>query len=42
MTKQDKLNKFIHVGMVSSYLMLVEGKSYEHVIKLQQKKGRYL
>ena len=39
MTKQDKLNKFIHVGMVSSYLMLVEGKSYDNVLQIQQKKG---
>ena len=37
MTKKDKLNKFIHVGMVSSYLMLVEGKGYGEVIELQNK-----
>ena len=37
MTKQEKTNKFIHVGMVSSYLMLVEGKGYGEVIELQNK-----
>ena len=26
MTKKEKMNKFIHVGMVSSYLQLIEGK----------------
>ena len=39
MTKKDKLNKFIHVGMVSSYLMLIEGRTYDHVLKLQHKKN---
>jgi len=42
MTKQDKKNKmdeFIHVGMVSSYLMLIEDKTYGDVRKLQQEKG---
>ena len=38
MTKQDKLNEFIHIGMVSSYLMLVEDKSYDSVLQLQEKK----
>ena len=37
MTKKDKLNKFIHVGMVSSYLMLCENKGYGEVIELQNK-----
>ena len=42
MTKQDKKNKmdeFIHVGMVSSYLMLIEDRTYGDVRKLQQEKG---
>ena len=37
MTKQEQLNKFIHVGMVSSYLQLVEGKGYGEVIEIQKK-----
>ena len=37
MTKQEQTEKFIHVGMVSSYLMLVEGKGYGEVIEIQNK-----
>ena len=37
MTKKDKLNKFIHVGMVSSYLQLIEGKGYGEIVELQNK-----
>jgi len=37
MTNEEKTKKFIHVGMVSSYLMLVEGKGYGEVIELQKK-----
>tara|TARA_R100000656_G_scaffold97173_1_gene70539 strand:- start:137 stop:457 length:321 start_codon:yes stop_codon:yes gene_type:complete len=37
MNKIDKLNKFIHVGMVSSYLQLIEGKGYGEIIEIQNK-----
>ena len=37
MTKEEKTNKFIHVGMVSSYLQLIEGKGYGEVIEIQNK-----
>jgi hypothetical protein len=37
MTNKDKLNKFIHVGMVSSYLQLVENKGYGEIIEIQKK-----
>ncbi len=37
MTKKEKTNKFIHVGMVSSYLQLIEGKGYGEIIELQKK-----
>ena len=37
MTKEEKTNKFIHVGMVSSYLQLIEGKGYGEIIELQKK-----
>ena len=37
MTKKDKLNKFIHVGMVSSYLQLIERKGYGEIIEIQNK-----
>ena len=37
MTKEEQTNKFIHVGMVSSYLQLIEGKGYGEVIELQKK-----
>jgi hypothetical protein len=37
MTKEQKTNKFIHVGMVSSYLQLVEGKGYGEIVELQNK-----
>ena len=37
MTKQEKTNKFIHVGMVSSYLQLIEGKEYVEVMEIQNK-----
>ena len=37
MNKIDKLNKFIHVGMVSSYLQLIEGKRYGEIIEIQNK-----
>jgi len=37
MTKQEQTEKFIHVGMVSSYLMLIEGKGYGEVIEIQNK-----
>ena len=37
MTKEEKTNKFIHVGMVSSYLQLIEGKGYGEIIEIQNK-----
>ena len=37
MTKQEQTEKFIHIGMVSSYLMLIEGKGYGEVIEIQNK-----
>ena len=37
MTKQEQTEKFIHVGMVSSYLQLVEGKGYGEIIEIQKK-----
>ena len=37
MTKKEKMNKFIHVGMVSSYLQLIEGKGYGEIIEIQDK-----
>ena len=37
MTKEEKTNKFIHVGMVSSYLQLVEGKGYGEIVEIQKK-----
>jgi len=37
MTKEEKTNKFIHVGMVSSYLQLIEGKEYVEVMEIQNK-----
>ena len=37
MTKKEKMNKFIHVGMVSSYLQLIEGKGYGEIVELQNK-----
>jgi len=37
MTKQEKLHKFIHIGMVSSYLMLIEDKGYGEVVEIQNK-----
>ena len=37
MTKEEKTNKFIHVGMMSSYLQLIEGKGYGEVVELQNK-----
>ena len=37
MTKQEKMNKFIHVGMVSSYLQLIESKGYGEIIEIQNK-----
>ena len=37
MSKTDKLNKFIHVGMVSSYLQLIEGKGYGEIVEIQNK-----
>ena len=37
MTKEEQTNKFIHVGMVSSYLQQIEGKGYGEVIELQKK-----
>ena len=37
MTKKEKTEKFIHVGMVSSYLQLVEGKGYGEIIEIQNK-----
>ena len=36
--KKDKMNKFIHVGMVSSYLQLVEGKGYGDIVEIQNKR----
>ena len=37
MTNKEQLNKFIHVGMVSSYLMLIEGKGYGEIMEIQNK-----
>ena len=37
MSNKEQLNKFIHIGMVSSYLMLIEGKGYGEVIEIQNK-----
>jgi len=37
MTKEEKTEKFIHVGMVSSYLQLIEGRGYGEVIEIQNK-----
>jgi len=37
MTKQEKMNEFIHVGMVSSYLQLIENKGYGEVCEIQKK-----
>ena len=37
MTKEEKTNKFIHVGMMSSYLQLIKGKGYGEVVELQNK-----
>ena len=37
MTKEEKTDKFIHVGMVSSYLQLIEGRGYGEVIEIQNK-----
>ena len=37
MTKKEKMNKFIRVGMVSSYLQLIEGKGYGEIIEIQNK-----
>ena len=37
MNSKEQLNKFIHVGMVSSYLQLVEGKGYGEIIEIQNK-----
>jgi len=37
MTKEEKTNKFIHVGMISSYLQLIEGKEYVEVMEIQNK-----
>ena len=37
MTKQEKTEKFIHVGMVSSYLQLIEDKGYGEIIEIQKK-----
>jgi hypothetical protein len=37
MTKKEKMNKFIHVGMVSSYLQLIEGKGYGEIVEIQNK-----
>ena len=39
MARKEKLQKFIHIGMVSSYLMLIEGKGYGEVIEIQEKHG---
>ena len=33
------MNKFIHVGMISSYLMLCENKLYGEILELQDEKG---
>ena len=38
-TKEQKTNEFIHVGMVSSYLQLIEGKGYGEVCVIQEKKN---
>ena len=37
MSNKEQLDKFIHVGMVSSYLQLVEGKGYGEIIEIQNK-----
>ena len=37
MNRKEQLEKFMHVGMVSSYLQLVEGKGYGEVIEIQKK-----
>ena len=37
---EKKQNQKIHVGMVSSYLQLIEGKMYNEVLRLQQKHGK--
>ena len=37
MTNKEQLEKFIHVGMVSSYLQLVEGKGYGEILEIQNK-----
>ena len=37
MNRKEQLEKFIHVGMVSSYLQLVESKGYGEVIEIQNK-----
>ena len=37
MTKEQKTNKFIHVGMMSSYLQLIEGRGYGEIVELQNK-----
>ena len=34
-----KMDEFIHVGMISSYLMLCENKLYGEILELQDKKG---
>ena len=39
MTKEQKTNEFIHVGMVSSYLQLVGGKGYGEIIEIQNKRN---
>ena len=39
MTKEQKTNEFIHVGMVSSYLQLIEGKGFGEVCVIQEKKN---
>tara|TARA_R110002110_G_scaffold101815_1_gene258547 strand:+ start:583 stop:894 length:312 start_codon:yes stop_codon:yes gene_type:complete len=41
MTKEQKTNEFIHVGMVSSYLQLVGGKGYGEIIEIQNKRKVY-
>ena len=37
MNRKEQLEKFIHVGMVSSYLQLVEGKGYGEILEIQNK-----
>jgi hypothetical protein len=37
MSNKEQLDKFIHVGMVSSYLQLVKGKGYGEIIEIQNK-----